>query len=947
MQLVQPCAAHTAPQKRAYTRACRRAEAHPLQGTTYRGRWCSLRELRGRWQSSLSTRSGRPLRSAVSTASTGHSASCHRLKIVTLNVGGLSQAAYAELLQHLQSLPPQARPDVLLLQETHWREHSEYSTAGWHIIGSANVSPQAGGVAIFIADHLCAAEHILHTSPIPGRLLHARLTLNGATVDIVNVYQKIAVSSLLSTEKGQKPGTTNRSLRREVWTALRKLLRNLPTRHIVVVAGDFNTPVKSVNTRVGARADLLSSTPPSDQGEFMDLIHDCDLLHLNSWTRFAKYTFRHGDHASMIDHIFVRHSLGDTVSRRAGPISWQLFTWRSGGRHSPVCASIQVPHISALFGRSGPRLRVLDKVTLAQACRDDADPRICALRDRVGAWLHSHQDATVEAVNAELHSTALDLFPGKLQHGRIVPWQSEQVGMAVRTMWAAYRTWRSTAKACSQHIWRAWAAYSKFCKAHRAFRRSTRQAKTAWFKNQVEIMEVSARKGDTRALFQLAARFGPKQVRRKLQLRSEDGGILSHADQADVLHKFYKNLYSTDAPDSHAKILDSLMDHMSLVRPFACLSLDTIPQALQHLSPHKAAPSHLAHTSVWIACSDVVSPWLTPFLRSAQQIPQVWKDTWLSLLPKVATPTLPRQLRPLGISEISGRIVCGLIQDQLRPYVENFLSNEPQFAYMANRSTDQALLRVLLHCTEGRRMCEPQVYDLRQARFSCSQSRSSSASKQARGGAIQLSLDLTQAFDRLEWGLISDALIAASVPVELYSLIILWHRSLYYHLKVVDATAAVPVQRGVRQGCRIAPMLWAISTVLLMRRADAVIGSSWSREHLTAYADDFHAGEIIHRSDDLSRALWRFGAFLDCLTSSHLVVNSQKSAILLRLCKGLAPAWRRSHIKKGPDGPFLSFCSPGGTRYNIPLKQEHVYLGLVISYHSLETSCVSHRTRAA
>ncbi|OLP78151.1 hypothetical protein AK812_SmicGene41706 [Symbiodinium microadriaticum] len=892
-------------------------------------------------------RSNSHLRSDALTTGHGRPTSCHRLKLVTLNVGGLSQMAYAELLQHLQSLPQQAKPDVLLLQETHWREHSEYSTAGWHIIGSANVSPQAGGVAIFVADHLCTAEHILHTSPIPGRILHARLALSGATVDIVNVYQKIAASSLQSTEKGHQPGTTNRGLRREVWTTLRKLIRGLPSRHVVVVAGDFNTPVKSVNSRVGARADILSSTPPADQGELLDLIHDCDLLHLNSWTRFAKHTFRNGDHASLIDHIFVRHSLGDTISRRAGPISWQLFPWRSGGRHSPVCASIQVPHISALFKRSGPKLRVLDKVTLAQACRNDADPRIWALRDRVSAWLHAHQDATVEAVNAELHSTALDLFPGKLQHGRIVPWQSEQVGMAVRTMWAAYRTWRSTAKACSKHIWRAWAAYSKFCKAHRAFRRSTRQAKTAWFKNQVEVMEASARKGDTRALFQLAARFGPKQKRRKLQLRSEDGGILSHAEQADVLHQFYKNLYCTEAPDTHAQILDSLMNSTLPACPFACLSLDTIPQALQHLSPHKAAPSHLAHTSVWIACSDVVSPWLTRFLQTTQQIPQLWKDTWLSLLPKVATPTLPRQLRPLGISEISGRVVCGLIQDQLRSYVETFLSTEPQFAYMANRSTDQALLRVLLHCTEGRRICEPQVYDLRQARFSCSQSRSESASKKARGGAIQLSLDLTQAFDRLEWGLISDALIAASVPVELYSLIILWHRSLYYHLKAVDATAAVPVQRGVRQGCRIAPMLWAISTVLIMRRADAIIGSSWSRDHLTAYADDFHAGEIIHRSEDLSKALWRFGAFLDCLTSAHLVVNSQKSAILLRLCKGLAPAWRRSHIKKGPDGPFLSFCSPGGTRYNIPLKQEHVYLGLVISYHSSETASVSHRTRAA
>ena len=238
-------------------------------------------------------------------------------------------------------------------------------------------------------------------------------------------------------------------------------------------------------------------------------------------------------------------------------------------------------------------------------------------------------------------------------------------------------------------------------------------------------------------------------------------------------------------------------------------------------------------------------------------------------------------------------------------------------------------------------MCEPQTYDIRQARLSGPHSKSSSASRKPRGGAIQLSLDLTQAFDRLEWQLISAALIAASVPTDLYSLIILWHRSLHYHLKVADATAAVPVQRGVRQGCRIAPMLWAISTVLIMRRAAEAIGSSWAREHLTAYADDFHAGEIIHRSEDLTRALWRLGAFLDCLTTAHLVVNSQKSAILLRLCKGLAPAWRRSHIKKGPDGPYLSFCSPAGTRYNIPLKQEHVYRGLVISYHSLETASVS------
>ena len=153
-----------------------------------------------------------------------------------------------------------------------------------------------------------------------------------------------------------------------------------------------------------------------------------------------------------------------------------------------------------------------------------------------------------------------------------------------------------------------------------------------------------------------------------------------------------------------------------------------------------------------------------------------WKDTWISLLPKIATPTLPRHLRPLGISEISGRAVCGLIQSQLRPYVHAYLEAHPQFAYLANRSTDQALLRVMRHCLDGQAYCEP-------LKYATSGAQPSRSEKKRTGGSIQISLDLSQAFDRLEWALIREALTQAAVPSELYELIVWWHRALYYHLR--------------------------------------------------------------------------------------------------------------------------------------------------------------------
>ena len=89
----------------------------------------------------------------------------------------------------------------------------------------------------------------------------------------------------------------------------------------------------------------------------------------------------------------------------------------------------------------------------------------------------------------------------------------------------------------------------------------------------------------------------------------------------------------------------------------------------------------------------------------------------MGLLPKTTHPTKPKELRPLGITEISGRAVAGLVQNELRPYLMALVADVPQFAYAPGRSTDAALARVLEHCCSTAALCEPGKYSILDPKF--------------------------------------------------------------------------------------------------------------------------------------------------------------------------------------------------------------------------------------
>ncbi|CAE7534662.1 unnamed protein product [Symbiodinium sp. CCMP2592] len=607
--LQAPSDAHATGIKRAYNRAVRRAQASPLQGTFYRGRWCSFR---------APVISPQPRTDRRPQLHAAAPASAARLLHVSYNAGGLTGESYQELMQWLAQLPPEQCPMIVHIQETHWSHDQEYSTPGWHIISSACPSPKAGGLLTLVSTQLCSANQISSSSRVAGRLLHVRIDLGDRTVDAINTYQKVYHSGSTRIEKGQTQIAADQ--RRDVWTSLRGLLKEIPIRHHLILSGDFNSPAPLIPELVGSKARAFRTPMVPDLAALEALLVDFQLLHLNSWTRRAGPTFISPQGASQIDHVFVRKATADMPARGGSPCNWPLAAWRQGGRHRPVQVSLPIRPYRAL-GKSQPKRALLDLQGLRNACRDPSHPGIRQLRASVEALLSDSPEATVEEVNSHVLQQATAVFPAVRNQGRVVPWQSPTVELSVKGMWQAYHCWRHGPTTGRRNVFALWRAYSAFRRAHKQFRQRTREAKRAWFHDQILGMERASAAGDVRALFRLAGALLPKQPRRKVQLRGPNGELWSSTQQVDCLKTFFQDLY---APEDEPTL-----------PPLPPLQAPTISSSEAHhrlarLPVHKATPAHQAPTAAVVACADLLAPWLSDKVGSLSSFPAVWSDCWLA-----------------------------------------------------------------------------------------------------------------------------------------------------------------------------------------------------------------------------------------------------------------------------------------------------------------------------
>ena len=908
--------------KRAYKRAVRRASQHPDQHTMYRGRACTLQQLCKGYQ-------GRQPRPKPQQQTQLHALqrSQTRLLVLSWNAGGLSSNLWQELLLTLDHLAPEARPQVICIQESHWGDQvaPSFITAQWSVYTSPSTDNKAAGLLVLLDRKSLPSGEVLTADPKPGRIQHIRLTTAHWTADILHVYQKPYNFHPKALQDAKK-------LRAEIWSVLEAQLQRIPKRHTLMIVGDFNCPLKSY-PQAGPRIQAGGSTMPPDQARLQNLVEDYGLTHLNSWCKAAGPTFVHAKGASLIDHLLMRTSQTDNRAKQAKPVDLALAAWRLGGKHLPVQASLPVVPFHSLNRPAKPK-RAWNHWEVVQLCNNPTDSRVEALRHMIKQELHTATD--VPSLNQLLIRCATQVFPPVSGQQRLATWQQPCMSIGIKGMWQARRQWKQLVQTHPDQVLQIGRAYQAFKQAHKAFKQAGKACKKRWFFDRIDELQAAAGRGDTRSLFAGVRAVAPKKAKTKVQLRDDKGQLQSADEQIKQLETYYRSLYAADK--------DPAVAGEARAPVTLCIDPGPMTQALSQLSPHKATPPGQATNSLWRLTADLTAPVLCKLASHWRQIPADWRDAWLVLVPKVPRPVSPRNLRPIGLTEPSGRAYARLLQQQLREYASSYLREATQYAYLGGREAAMAIHRVSQHCKYVQMKCSHVIRTVAD-RQEC---RPASAPHFA---GVQLSLDLSNAFDLLNWRLIDRALIDAGVDSELRNQVLSWYHEVTYHIEHLNRTARVRAQQGLRQGCQLAPILWAMGMGYVFKSVASdptnQVTTAWLQNNTTTYADDIHLMEVASSISHLDRMLHNFGTMLDALADNDMIINAAKSAVLLRHRGSFIKKWLRRHKQHTSEGDLLYLRTPKGREFRFPMRDQHTYLGVKISYHAMAKYTTLYRLQVA
>ncbi|CAE7243260.1 Pol, partial [Symbiodinium necroappetens] len=374
------------------------------------------------------------------------------------------------------------------------------------------------------------------------------------------------------------------------------------------------------------------------------------------------------------------------------------------------------------------------------------------------------------------------------------------------------------------------------------------------------------------------------------------------------------------------------------------LDVSLLQSKLSKVGIRKAVPSHIAPAAMWRLCSTPVGALLGPALchhYSAGQVAEVegdWKDTSVIWLPKPSKkPTSVASMRPIGLQNPATKSFASALKVSVMEHLAPMVRELPQYAYLPNRGTTDALLKVHQHFEDTAALLASNRLDRFQQK----------AGKQRLTciGGFSLSLDLSSAFDGVHRPTAYQTMLQHGVDRTTVNIIQSLHQQARYHFTVGTHTACVCTTNGIKQGCTIAPSIWAFFTVAVMLKMTEARSMQWLQQVCTLFADDCWGSWLIKSERDVARAIADIAHIICVLEDFQLRVNYQKTAVLLRLeGKHAQRALNSCTIEK--DGTtYLEVHIRGESRL-LPIKSQHEYLGTAVTYHHRQDANTQKRMQA-
>ena len=353
----------------------------------------------------------------------------------------------------------------------------------------------------------------------------------------------------------------------------------------------------------------------------------------------------------------------------------------------------------------------------------------------------------------------------------------------------------------------------------------------------------------------------------RVQLKSPEGGLLRPEQELDLLKSYSTEVFARGTPLSRSFAAEPVHFPLAQVRAH----LNTIPIG-------KAVPLGSSPVSAWRSAPDEFLTHATSLLEqeaSSTSLTPYLKNPFVTWIPKPnKPPSHPRNLRPIGVISPPGKILAGLVREELLPYVLQYASSLPQYAYLPGCGVEDAINRACHHLDEA----------LARQQFNRSDKHKQQLKVSGLQGSLTLSVDLSKAFDLVDRSCLLKALHKIGVPPSIIRKVELLHLDTAYQMSISQLTASVSTTNGIKQGCKLAPLLWTALTLLLCKSLEDVWGSSVIVDQvLTLFADDILHQEHFRTWDELEAVLARVTCLFQVLRDLGLEVNPSKSSIMLSL----------------------------------------------------------------
>eukprot|EP00435_Cladocopium_sp_Y103_P006280 s4171_g2.t1 len=891
--------------KRSYLRAARRA--HRFGFTWYRGQLVTSKEFPRPGPSLPSSGSSRNLAPPQRQMR-------RRLTCLSWNAGGLSKATWDLTLQWIDE---QNNIDLIMIQESHWKFTNEWTLPQYNCIHSGFSGKQAGLLCL-ISKRLCQSHQISWAELDPGRLVHIQLTGKHRNIDVLHLYQHVHTSDRLEQ-------------RQHLWDLLNTTLTSFSSRNQLLLLGDFNTSLPNRSLAVGAGTYLHqgrrhAGTVHSDSDTLHQILRQHSIEVLNTWNQQAGPTFVHDLAHSRIDYICCRRIHSDATSRDVKYLDdFPLFGY-TGPQHFPLLTSV-LRHWTPATS-TAPSLGWSHKQRLAlyaQWMRQDESSQ--SLQHGIIQKVRNITDSVhpLDDLHAALNSFPANEYatpaPPPVHRFDLTPFQAFRYhGQELRTL----------AGVSLDNMFKAWHHVSQQCAARRQMNATSKQARKAKLQLVLDQAHEAAEAKDHFRLYQAVRKLAPRLQHKRISLRNPDGTLASPVQAANLLQDWYTQLYADQAlattSDQHAW-------------PF---TEHELCQGFKRLPLMKSLAPEYAPAPFWVMGASDIAMFLQPFLEHwlpTHQLPQVWSRGSLVLLPKPGKPCQrPSDLRPISLLEPVGKIVLGMIAQHLLHGTWHILRTLPQYAYLPGRGCTDAIFRVQRHCQAIRD-------SLINARYQIHDSAAGLPSAPLLGGLL-VSLDMSRAFDEVSRATLFESLHQMGVAPAVIDVLhqIYSKTTMTFHHR--GEFREFDTYKGIRQGCKGAPIMWCIFTASLMSQLSSKCGWDHILRCLTAFADDFCHHQSFDSLASFELALTHVGHLMDCLESNGMILNTDKTVALCKYTGRQSVQLMKKHILRTKAGTFLRIPRSHGGFTHIKLVSEYTYLGVKISYGNLEWLTMSHRLKA-